>query len=151
MKCGLQRPSLGLLFSAAGPAQAAASPARNGSPAATRLGNDVSWPQCNRTLPKSPAFTVVGVNNGLANTTNPCLATELAWAEKSAGGTGQPPVKLYVNTADDDANSRGLSQPGSYLWLLDVETDNSNLCALRSWLPAATSAMGPRVNVLPVR
>lgn len=81
MKCGLLRPSLGLLFSAAGPAQAAASPARNGSPAATRLGNDVSWPQCNRTLPKSPAFTVVGVNNGLANTTNLCLATELAWAE----------------------------------------------------------------------
>ena len=225
---------LGLLYSAAGPAQAAASPARSGSPSATRLGNDVSWPQCNRTLPKSPAFAVVGVNNGLANTTNPCLATELAWAEKSAGGTGQPPVALYVNTANpglagswwpssnnyggatvanpygtcegaadaacaymygyakayDDANSRGVSQPGSYLWWLDVETDNSwstdmaanradlegmtsyfrsigadvglyapqsqwtsiagsvpagsNLYALQSWLPGATSATGAK-------
>lgn len=136
----------------------------------TNTGNDVSWPQCGKTLPKGQSFAIVGVNNGLANTTNPCLATELSWAGSSSGGTGQPKVALYVNTANpgaagswwptsnnyggktvanpygqctggtydapcsymygyakayDDANIRGISNPGSYTWWLDVETGNS--------------------------
>jgi hypothetical protein len=133
-------------------------------------GNDVSWPQCGKALPKVQTFAIVGVNNGLANTTNPCLATELSWAGTSKGGTGQPLVALYVNTANpgtagswwptsntyggtsvsnpygqctsgsvgaacsymygyakayDDANIRGVSNPGVYTWWLDVETGNS--------------------------
>ena len=64
------------------------------------LGNDVSWPQCNKSLPKDPAFAIVGVNNGRANTTNPCLHQQLDWAEDALGGTGQPTVALYVNTAN---------------------------------------------------
>jgi hypothetical protein len=63
-------------------------------------GNDVSWPQCGKALPKGQTFAIVGVNNGLANTTNPCLATQLSWAGTSTGGTGQPLVALYVNTAN---------------------------------------------------
>src|ERR1039457_2468788 len=43
-------------------------------------GNDVSYPQCGVTLPSQQAFGIVGVNEGLANTTNPCLADEKAWA-----------------------------------------------------------------------
>jgi hypothetical protein len=150
-----------LLTFAAVPAQAAATP---GS------GNDVSWPQCGKPLPKGQTFGVVGVNNGLANTTNPCLATQLTWAGTSTGGTGQPRVALYVNTgnpgaagswwptsnsyggtavanpygdctagsygpacsymygyakASDDATMRGINNPASYLWWLDVETGNS--------------------------
>lgn len=133
-------------------------------------GNDVSWPQCGQTLPKAQTFAIVGVNNGLANNTNPCLAAELSWARTSKGGTGQPLVALYVNTANpgtagswwpssniyggttvpnpygqctsgsvgaacsyiygyakayDDANIRGVSNPASYTWWLDVETGNS--------------------------
>lgn len=134
-------------------------------------GIDVSWPQCGRTLPKQPAFAIVGVNYGLANTTNPCLASQLAWAKtaKSPAVTSQPRVALYVNTgnpgrqgswwpksntyngvnvtnpygscasgsfkacsyiygwakASDDARKRGVSNPSSYLWWLDVETGNS--------------------------
>jgi hypothetical protein len=133
-------------------------------------GNDVSWPQCSKTLPKGQSFGIVGVNNGTANTTNPCLASQLSWAGSSSGGTGQPKVALYVNTANpgsagswwptsntyggtavtnpygqctsrsfgaacsymygyakayDDANIRGVSNPGSYTWWLDVETGNS--------------------------
>lgn len=135
----------------------------------TLLGNDISWPQCGRRLPSSQAFGIVGVNDGLANTTNPCLSTELAWAAKSAGGTGQPLTALYVNIANpglegswwptsntyggvdvsnpygtcsgandrpcaymygyakayDDANIRGVRNPGSYLWWIDVETVNT--------------------------
>jgi hypothetical protein len=65
-------------------------------------GYDVSYPLCGRALPVGAAFAVVGVNGGLANNANPCLATELAWAAATPGLTGprQPPVSLYLNTAD---------------------------------------------------
>lgn len=66
------------------------------------VGNDVSWPQCGKTLPRGQAFGIVGVNNGLANNTNPCLATQLKWAAGSKGGTLQPKVALYVNTANPE-------------------------------------------------
>ncbi|MCY1675573.1 hypothetical protein OVA06_12795 [Pseudarthrobacter sp. SL88] len=140
------------------------------------VGNDVSWPQCGKTLPVSPAFAIVGVTGGLANNTNPCLAEQLAWAGKSStGGSSQPKVALYVNTANpghagswwpssntyanvsvsnpygtcgsgggapgpvdlpcsymygyakayDDATIRGVTNPGTYFWWLDVETGNS--------------------------
>ncbi len=79
-----------LMFAGA-PAQAAVAPGP---------GNDVSWPQCGKTPPKGQAFAIVGVNKGVANTTNPCLATQLSWAGTSTGGTGQPLVALYVNTAN---------------------------------------------------
>lgn len=133
-------------------------------------GVDVSWPQCGKPLPTGQTFAIVGVNNGLANNTNPCLATQLSWARTSAGGTGQPLVALYVNTGNpgragswwptsntyagktvanpygvcksgsvgsacsymygyakayDDANIRGISNPASYMWWLDVETENT--------------------------
>jgi hypothetical protein len=138
-------------------------------PRSTPIGYDVSWPQCGQQLPTGQAFAVVGVTGGLANNTNPCLADQLAWAENSTGGTGQPLVALYVNTANpalqgswwptsddyagepvvnpygtctggadaacayvygwarayDDAALRGVIDPTSYLWWLDVETENT--------------------------
>jgi hypothetical protein len=66
----------------------------------TITGNDISWPQCGRPLPTGQAFGIVGVNNGLANNTNPCLADQLAWAAKSTGGTAQPRSAVYVNTGN---------------------------------------------------
>lgn len=66
----------------------------------TPLGIDVSWPQCNKALPKDQAFGIVGVNGGLATTTNPCLKDQLVWASKSIGGTNQAKMQLYVNTAN---------------------------------------------------
>lgn len=70
---------------------------------AESVGIDVSWPQCGQTLPEGLAFAIVGVNNGLANTTNPCLEEQLDWAESTIRypqATGQPRVALYVNTAN---------------------------------------------------
>ncbi len=156
---------LGLVLLGSAPATAA--PARSSD----LVGIDVSWPQCGKTLPTKPAFAIVGVNNGLANTTNPCLGAELAWAGTalSPAVTSQPRVALYVNTANpglqgswwptsntyqgtavanpygdcaagdfkacsymygyakayDDAKLRGVSNPASYLWWLDVETGNT--------------------------
>jgi hypothetical protein len=86
---------LGLL--AAGMAPAAAAPPAGGT---DPVGNDVSWPQCGKTLPASPAFEIVGVTGGLANNTNPCLRDQLDWAGKATVGTTQPKVALYVNTAN---------------------------------------------------
>jgi hypothetical protein len=137
------------------------------------IGYDISWPQCASALPQGQAFGIVGVNGGLANNTNPCLADQLAWARTSLGGTSQPPLALYVNTANpaaglatwwpssntypawsptpvpnpygqctggdtpacsyvygyakawDNATIRGVPDPASHFWWLDVETENS--------------------------
>lgn len=67
-----------------------------GANAGTGLGNDISWPQCGGPYPAGQAFGIVGVNNGLANNTNPCLDNQIAWAQASLGGTAQPKVALYV-------------------------------------------------------
>jgi hypothetical protein len=64
------------------------------------VGYDISWPQCNKKLPTGQAFGIVGVNGGNAASTNPCLAKQLVWANKSVGGTKQPKIQLYVNTAN---------------------------------------------------
>src|ERR1022692_3957995 len=75
-------------------------------------GNDVSYPQCGVTLPSQQAFGIVGVNEGLANTTNPCLADEKAWAQNSSGITRQAKVSFYVNTANP-GNRRVADWPAS--------------------------------------
>lgn len=64
------------------------------------VGYDISWPQCGKKLPTGQAFGIVGVNSGTAANTNKCLADQLVWANKSLGGTLQPKVQLYVNTAN---------------------------------------------------
>jgi hypothetical protein len=78
---------------------ASAEPMGSPDPAAA-LGNDISWPQCGAGLPAGQAFAIVGVNGGRPDNANPCFAEQLAWAASSAGGTSQPPVALYVNTAN---------------------------------------------------
>lgn len=81
------------------PSAAAARPP-SGPANTTPLGIDVSWPQCGKVLPKTQAFGIVGVNGGLATTTNPCLKDQLQWASQSVGGTIQDKMQLYVNTAN---------------------------------------------------
>lgn len=75
------------------------SPSSGGS-SSELVGYDVSYPQCSSSLPTNQYFGIVGVNDGLATTTNPCLATQLAWANKSLTGSNQPKVQAYVNTAN---------------------------------------------------
>lgn len=75
-------------------------PGGGGGGTSDPLGIDVSWPQCGKRLPNDKAFAIVGVNGGLANTTNECLAEQLVWGSKSLGGTNQELLQLYVNTAN---------------------------------------------------
>lgn len=70
------------------------------APQTDALGNDISWPQCGGDLPAPPGFAVIGVNGGRPNSTNPCLAAQLAWAAGTSDATAGNPVGLYVNTAN---------------------------------------------------
>ena len=89
-----------LLATAAAPVAEAkgghSQPPKTSSPS----GNDIGWPQCGGAYPHGQAFGIVGLNDGLANNLNPCLASELAWAAASVGGTAVKLASLYVNTAD---------------------------------------------------
>lgn len=62
----------------------------------------MSWPQCDRELPAGMSFAVIGVNGGTAASTNTCLAEQLSWAHTTTTGAdpAQPPIQLYVNTAN---------------------------------------------------
>lgn len=69
----------------------------SGAAAGSTVGYDISYPQCNSSFPSTPAFGIVGVNDGKPFSANPCLGTgdgpsQLAWAGMNA--------QLYVNTAN---------------------------------------------------
>lgn len=69
----------------------------SGASASSTTGYDISYPQCNGSFPSSPAFGIVGVNDGKVYSVNPCLGTgdgpsELQWAGMNA--------QLYANTAN---------------------------------------------------
>ena len=84
---------------ACGALLAPAAPASAATPAPA-TGYDVSWPQAaDRVLPASPAFAIVGLNDGVATGTNRSLAPQLAWAS-TARGAGHAGFEVYVNTAD---------------------------------------------------
>lgn len=89
---------LTLLLATATPAVALA--AKPGIPSPEYVGYDISYPQCGKRLPTGQAFGIVGVNGGTAATTNTCLSDQLKWANKSTGGSKQPLIQLYVNTAN---------------------------------------------------
>lgn len=76
-------------------------PATASAAAPTKVGYDVSYPQCGKSLPSARAFAIVGVNGGLSTRANPCLSTQLAWAWKSNGSvSSQPKAQVYLNTAN---------------------------------------------------
>ncbi len=108
--------AVAMLLVAASAAPAAAASHSKGKPghgpgpgSTSTTGNDISWPQCGGSFPSGQAFGIVGVNDGLANTLNPCLGrynggalstSELIWAWGSSGSTNLPKAALYVNTAN---------------------------------------------------
>lgn len=77
-----------------------ASPSPTPTAEPLKIGNDISYPQCGKTFPAGQGFGIVGVNGGIATTTNPCLSTQLIWASQSRGTPNQPKIQLYVNTGN---------------------------------------------------
>lgn len=61
-------------------------------------GYDISFPQCGGAYPAQPySIAVVGVNDGHPFSTNPCLASEAAWAGSH--------VNVYMNLASPTSGS----------------------------------------------
>src|SRR5260370_17718776 len=83
-------------------------PAAAASAASAPTGNDVSYPQCGQALPSGQAFGIVAVNEGVANTTNSCLAAEIAWAQATSAATPQPRAPL---APPDEAPPQPMSPP----------------------------------------
>ncbi len=61
-----------------GAALVAVSPAADA--AAGLHGYDISWPQCPSTTPPDGDFVIIGLTDGKAFTTNPCLAAQRTWS-----------------------------------------------------------------------
>jgi hypothetical protein len=61
------------------------------------VARDVSFPQCPGSLPREASgdFGVLGTNNGISFTRNPCLVRQLAWAKRLP----RPPA-FYANTGN---------------------------------------------------
>lgn len=73
----------------------------------TPTGYDISWPQCGGAYPTGQAFGIVGVNDGRADTYNPCFASEWNWAFYSSGLSSQPAAQVYLNTGDPGNSYNG--------------------------------------------
>ena len=61
------------------------------------IARDVSFPQCGGPLPQldNGYAGVLGTNNGISFSRNPCLVAQLRWAKRLAG-----PPAFYVNTGN---------------------------------------------------
>lgn len=110
-------------------------------------GFDISWPQCGGAYPATPfGFGIVGVADGRADTQNPCLASEYAWAKHATASA--PSVYMNLNygltrgtcarkdkacqayTYGYDAARQAMSYASSQaaaatMWWLDIETGNT--------------------------
>ena len=70
------------------------------------VGYDISWPQCGNGYPGAEhAVGIVGVNDGHAFSTNPCLADEVRWAGPAHG------LYMNLNSPSGSSNSAGGSGP----------------------------------------
>ncbi|HVV25744.1 MAG TPA: hypothetical protein VHC21_01810 [Candidatus Saccharimonadales bacterium] len=129
-----------------GPSKGGSGGGSTGSTSSVLTGNDVSWPQCSKSLPKGQLFGIVGVNDGLANTTNPCFATELAWANASVGGTGQDKAAVYVNTADPGTGVADWPTSGSSTKYGSCTGGNTTACAYQYGWNMATADAQTRIG-----
>lgn len=80
-------------------AQVTVTDSNGGATASTTFGwtvngaYDISYPQCGAALPAPAGSSIVGVNNGILYSSNPCLNSETTW------GNGHG-LQFYANTGD---------------------------------------------------
>jgi hypothetical protein len=121
----------------------AATPAQARTQQRTPVGNDISWPQCGKAYPSGQAFGIVGVNDGLANNTNPCLASELAWAQQSSGTTTQPKAAAYVNTGNPSGANPSWWPASNTFYDAADGTDSNSAFAGSSQVTVPVPSYGP--------
>ncbi len=73
---------------------ATSAPDSSAATSATSTGFDISFPQCDSPFPAGAGFGIVGVNDGHPESVNPCVASELGWAQASTN----PNASFYMNT-----------------------------------------------------
>jgi hypothetical protein len=110
---------------------------------------DISYPQCSTTLPAPPNVSIVGVNDGIVLSPNPCLASQASW------GNGHG-LQFYANTGDPGpAYSQHWPTNGQATPQDCTTTDqNSTQCsfdygynaALDSFQDAQSAASGTTIN-----
>jgi hypothetical protein len=66
-------------------------------------GYDISYPQCSRvsSLPAPDSFDILGANDGIVYSANPCLGAEYGWATAGAAAV----VSFYANTGNPGPTS----------------------------------------------
>lgn len=143
--------------SAAGAAAPVSSPPRSSPPLSAdpytpgTSGYDISWPQCAGPYPPAAPVAVVGVNDGVAFSENPCYASEARWAGQAlttyvnlnapegsdpgqwdqgpaspcpSGDLGCEAYNYGYQSAQQSLAEAAASGHPSRIWWLDVETAN---------------------------
>jgi hypothetical protein len=87
---------LPILLAVASLAFATPAYAKAPSHSASAVTYDVSYPQCGGSLPSNASGGIIGVNDGIVLSANPCFSTEWAWATKA---TTYAPA-IYANTGN---------------------------------------------------
>lgn len=126
-------------------------PQRAPDPGADRRtvsGRDVSWPNCPRGMgiparrsqgnpmpPPSTTFVVIGLTNGPAFHTNPCLRSQVAYARRHGMWTAAYAVVTYPTRAQlrryDAAGPRSRATRRDRLWNTGWAQARQNLTAMR--------------------
>lgn len=78
-------------------------PSPSAAPTTNKHGFDVSYPQCNTTLPEKAAFGIVGLNKFIGTDFNPCFKQEMKWAKKLPGAGQMPGFSVYVHIENPGA------------------------------------------------
>lgn len=115
--------------------------------ASATTGYDISWPQCPSNFPRGGAFGIVGVNDGIAWSQNPCLGAEETWAASRPGAAA-----LYMNTADPGPQSSHWSLSGPNTSCDPTASDTSSAsyiaCAYNYGWNTAQNALGTQASAV---
>ena len=113
-------------------------------------GYDISYPQCPSNFPTGGSFGIVGVNNGLPWSTNPCLSAEYTWAQALPYAAA-----LYINTANPGPISTHWNLPGPRNCVHPKSYSDTGCAynygwnaALQSFLAASTALPGTTAKSL---
>jgi hypothetical protein len=108
-------------------------------------GYDISWPQCGGPYPALGAgwFGIVGVNDGRPDTTNPCFADELNWAEQNPRQAGVYINEAYGTSIDGPDSCENADQAclaynygwvtGQYAYVTALANSNGQAETVQNW------------------